>query len=34
MLHAGLDIPVTFQFRHAGKVTLPVPMGNLSESAG
>lgn len=34
VLHAGLDIPVTFQFRHAGKLTLPVPMGDLSESAG
>ncbi len=34
VLHAGLDIPVTFQFRHAGKLSLPVPMGDLSESAG
>jgi copper(I)-binding protein len=34
VLHAGLDIPVTFQFQHAGKLTLPVPMGDLSESAG
>ena len=34
VLHAGLNIPVTFQFRHAGKLTLPVPMGDLSESAG
>ena len=31
-LHAGLDTPVTFQFRHAGKVTLPVPLGALSDS--
>lgn len=26
VLHAGLDTPVTFQFRNAGKVTLPVPI--------
>ncbi|MGH3828607.1 MAG: hypothetical protein ACRDQX_15780 [Pseudonocardiaceae bacterium] len=26
-LHAGLNTPVTFQFRNAGKVTLSVPMG-------
>ncbi|MGH3773869.1 MAG: copper chaperone PCu(A)C [Pseudonocardiaceae bacterium] len=25
-LHAGLNTPVTFQFRNAGTVTLPVPM--------
>jgi copper(I)-binding protein len=25
-LHAGLNTPVTFQFRNAGKLTLPVPM--------
>ena len=31
---AGLDIPVTFQLAHAGKLTLSVPMGDLSESAG
>jgi hypothetical protein len=34
VLAAGLDIPVTFQFAHAGKLTLSVPMGDLSESAG
>jgi hypothetical protein len=32
VLHAGLNIPVTFQFRNAGKVTLPVPMGALSDA--
>jgi periplasmic copper chaperone A len=25
-LHAGLNTPVTFQFRNAGQVTLPVPL--------
>jgi copper(I)-binding protein len=25
-LHAGLNTPLTFQFRNAGKITLPVPM--------
>jgi copper(I)-binding protein len=34
VLAAGLDIPVTFQFAHAGKLTLSVPMGDLLESAG
>jgi copper(I)-binding protein len=37
-LRAGLNIPVTFQFRNAGKLTLPVPMaappGQPSNSAG
>ena len=33
VLRAGLDTPVTFQFRNAGKVTLPVPMGTLSDTA-
>ncbi|MBV8540551.1 MAG: copper chaperone PCu(A)C [Pseudonocardiales bacterium] len=33
-LHAGLNTPVTFQFRNAGKVTLPVPMAALPGSAG
>jgi periplasmic copper chaperone A len=32
-LHAGLNTPVTFQFRNAGKVTLPVPMANPPNSA-
>jgi copper(I)-binding protein len=32
-LHAGLNTPITFQFRHAGKVTLPVPMGSPPNSA-
>ncbi|MBV8997037.1 MAG: copper chaperone PCu(A)C [Pseudonocardiales bacterium] len=27
VVHAGLDIPITFQFQHAGKLTLSVPMG-------
>lgn len=30
-LHAGLDTPLTFQFRHAGKVTLTVPLGAHSD---
>jgi periplasmic copper chaperone A len=25
-LHAGLNTPVTFQFRNAGNITLPIPM--------
>jgi copper(I)-binding protein len=25
-LHAGLNTPLTFQFRNAGKITIPVPM--------
>lgn len=33
-LHAGLDTPVTFQFRNAGRVTLPVPMAVPPSSAG
>ncbi|MBV9161338.1 MAG: copper chaperone PCu(A)C [Pseudonocardiales bacterium] len=33
-LHAGLNTPVTFQFRNAGKVTLPVPMAAPPNSAG
>ncbi|MGH3720536.1 MAG: copper chaperone PCu(A)C [Pseudonocardiaceae bacterium] len=33
-LHAGLNTPVTFQFRNAGKVTLSVPMAAPSSSAG
>lgn len=33
-LHAGLNTPVTFQFRNAGKVTLSVPMGTRPASAG
>lgn len=32
-LHAGLNTPVTFQFRNAGKVTLPVPMAAPPNSA-
>lgn len=33
-LHAGLDTPVTFQFRKAGTVTLRVPMAAPPGSAG
>ncbi len=37
-LHAGLNTPVTFQFRNAGALTLPVPMATPprqpSDSAG
>jgi copper(I)-binding protein len=37
-LRAGLNTPVTFQFRNAGKLTLPVPMATppqqSSNSAG
>jgi copper(I)-binding protein len=33
-LRGGLNTPVTFQFRNAGKVTLPVPMAALPSSAG
>ncbi len=37
-LRAGLNTPVTFQFRNAGKLTLPVPMatppGQQASSAG
>jgi hypothetical protein len=29
LLRAGLDTPLTFQFRNAGKLTLPVPMAPL-----
>ena len=32
VLHAGLNTPVTFQFRTAGKITLQVPMGSASNS--
>ncbi|MGH3831470.1 MAG: copper chaperone PCu(A)C [Pseudonocardiaceae bacterium] len=32
-LHAGLNTPVTFQFRNAGKVTLSVPMAAPPASA-
>ena len=28
VLRAGLDTPVTFRFRHAGQVTLPVPQAD------
>ena len=34
VLHVGLNTPVTFQFQHAGKLTLPVPMAALSDSGG
>jgi copper(I)-binding protein len=33
VLRAGLSIPVTFQFRNAGKATLPVPMAEPPNSA-
>jgi copper(I)-binding protein len=33
-LRAGLNTPVTFQFRHAGKVTLPVPMATPLSTEG
>ncbi len=33
-LRAGLNTPVTFVFRNAGKVTLPVPMAVPAESVG
>ncbi|MDQ4010363.1 MAG: copper chaperone PCu(A)C [Actinomycetota bacterium] len=33
-LRAGLNTPVTFVFRNAGKVTLPVPMATPAESVG
>jgi copper(I)-binding protein len=33
VLQAGLDTPITFQFQHAGNLTLPVPMGAVSDSA-
>jgi periplasmic copper chaperone A len=33
-LRAGLDTPVTFVFRNAGKVSLPVPMAEPPNSAG
>lgn len=32
-LHAGLNTPITFQFRNAGTVTLGVPMGTPSDVA-
>jgi periplasmic copper chaperone A len=31
VLRAGLDTPVTFQFQHAGKLTLLVPMGAIPD---
>jgi hypothetical protein len=31
-LHAGLNTPLTFQFRNAGTLTLPVPMGSSPTS--
>lgn len=34
LLHAGLNTPVTFQFRNAGKVTVPVPMAAPPNPAG
>jgi copper(I)-binding protein len=33
-LRAGLDTPVTFVFRNAGKVSLPIPMAEPPNSAG
>ncbi len=33
-LRAGLNTPVTFQFRNAGQLTLPVPMAPPATSAG
>lgn len=33
-LRAGLNTPVTFVFRNAGEVTVPVPMAAPSDSAG
>jgi len=32
VLHAGLNTPITFQFQHAGRLTLPVPMATPSDS--
>jgi len=32
VLHAGLNTPITFQFQHAGSLTLPVPMAAPSDS--
>lgn len=32
-LRAGLNTPLTFQFRNAGKITLPVPMAPAATSA-
>jgi periplasmic copper chaperone A len=32
VLHAGLNTSVTFEFRKAGKITLPVPMGPAPNS--
>jgi copper(I)-binding protein len=32
VLRAGLDTPITFQFQHAGKLTLLVPMGAASDT--
>lgn len=33
-LRAGLNTPITFQFRKAGTLTLPVPMGTPPNAAG
>jgi hypothetical protein len=32
VLRAGLDTPITFEFHHAGKVTLPVPLAAPSDT--
>ena len=32
-VRAGLNTPITFEFRNAGKLTLPVPMATPPESA-
>jgi periplasmic copper chaperone A len=32
VLHTGLNTPITFQFQHGGKLTLPVPMAAPSNS--
>ncbi|HEY3895335.1 MAG TPA: copper chaperone PCu(A)C [Pseudonocardiaceae bacterium] len=32
-VRAGLNTPITFEFRNAGKLTLPVPMATPSDSA-
>lgn len=32
ILRAGLDTPITFQFQHAGRLTLLVPMGAVSDT--
>ncbi|PZS12982.1 MAG: hypothetical protein DLM60_21520 [Pseudonocardiales bacterium] len=33
-LHAGLTTPITFQFRNAGTLTLPVPMAKPPNAVG